>query len=590
MAWRPLRLCPQASAQLPVFLVSTAVTSSTFAVHLTDLKHIWSESLDRAAIVSRSREEDTSIVPSDGAQLRILLEKIRLGLEGADGTALALTINPDAARDADRPSLILNVSVDLPGDFAALEWPVRLGAAPQSVMASCFTIPLLQSQHASAQEVRSLTQELKDKDHVILKLLDKLEEQHTELGQIWPQAAGGVGRKVSRRKAEEKVKGVAPFDLDSWRKELSHEAVEDTAELVSQLFAKQISVYATGQTPEGEEEWWDGIKGMTVNLNSGKCTTSGGKAWLEKQKANSPALKKAETQDGDEDAFQVQSTPPVAPASKPTSSTILDKTEIDDATASDDDGLDFPSQASKIPDSFPRSSPRPSPSLSPSPSPKPARGKLGTASAKKPALPPSSSPAPGASPNDDDNDDSTADETSPFPEKANRASPLPPPVPVPAVQRARKTPLGKIGANKAPAPPPDPPPPAPGSSADTLPNDNDAHATPPRPKPKRGRLGHIGRHKEQDAGPGAASPKRKSRAIGTSRESPETQTVVDSVEEQARARPDSGGVPLKMESSATPEPRARETSTERADRRREVLRRELEEAKARVPVRKKRRF
>ncbi|KAI9047796.1 hypothetical protein LZ554_008505 [Drepanopeziza brunnea f. sp. 'monogermtubi'] len=592
MDWRPLRICAKASAELPAFLISTSFTLSSFAVHLTDLTHIWTESLDRSAISRRSKEEDTSIVLGDDGQCKILLEKIKLGLEGGEGTALALTVNADA----DRPSLILNVSVDLPGDIAPLEWPVRLSAAPQSSMTSLFTIPLLQTRHANMQQVASLTQELKDKDHIILKLLDKLEEQHTELGQIWPQAAGGVGRKVSRQKAEEKVKALAPFDLDSWRQELNHEPLEDAARLISEVFKERNDVAPVGNstTQEEDDEWWEGIKGMTVNLNTGRCTTNGAKSKKRIAKPT-PPLKIAENENKD-DAIQVQSTAPgLALASKPNSSSIRESIEEDEATESEDDGLVTSSQRSKIPDSFPRSPPLLSSN--------PTKGKLGTLGKKKADPPPSPSPPANGE------DETTADESSPPREKQKTASPSPSSAPAPEAvpHRAKKVPLGRIGARKAAAsPPPKPSPePEPESSADTLPHYHDHSITTPppppppssEPKPKEGKLGQIGRNRKAaspspeppaEASAAATPKKRRLGTIGAGRrraeKSPEAKLELDSQEEGGR-------VLLKdvKTKTPTPEPVVRETSTERADRRREELKRELE-AKAKAPAKKKRKF
>ncbi|EKD18130.1 uncharacterized protein L3040_007691 [Drepanopeziza brunnea f. sp. 'multigermtubi'] len=595
MDWRPLRICANASAELPAFLISTSFTPSSFAVHLTDLTYIWTEALDRSAISRRSKEEDTSIVLGDDGQFKILLEKIKLGLEGGEGTALALTVNADA----DRPSLILNVSVDLPGDIAPLEWPMRLSAAPQSSMTSLFTIPSLQTRHANMQQVASLTQELKDKDHIILKLLDKLEEQHTELGQIWPQAAGGVGRKVSRQKAEEKVKALAPFDVESWRRELNHEPLEDAAQLISEVFKERMDVAPIGNstTQEEDDEWWEGIKGMTVNLNTGRCTTNGAKS---KKRIAKPTLppKIAEDENKD-DAIQVQSTAPgLALASMPTSSSIRESTEEDEATESEDDGLVTSSQRSKIPDSFPRSQPLLSPN--------PTKGKLGMVGKKKADLPPSPSPPANGE------DETTADESSPPREKQKTASPSPSPAPAPEAvpHRAKKVPLGRIGARKAAAsPPPKPSPePEPESSADTLPHDHDHSTTTPppappssEPKPKRGKLGQIGRNRKAaspspeppaEASAAATPKKRKLGTIGAGRrradKSPEAKLEVDSQEESGRRvlLKDLKDVRTK---TPTPEPVVRETSTERADRRREELKKELE-AKAKAPVKKKRKF
>ncbi|KAH7319467.1 XRCC4-like factor-domain-containing protein [Rhexocercosporidium sp. MPI-PUGE-AT-0058] len=490
MAWSPLQLSPSAGAHLPPLLISTAFTPSSFAVHLTDLTYIWSETLNRAAIIQRSREEATSIDPSEEGQLKIFLEKIKLGLAGGKGTTLALTINGDP----DRPSLVLSVSVDLPGRLAALQWPVRLSAAPQALLTSQLTVLLLQTQHALMQERTSLVDVLKDKDHVIQKLMDKLEEQGTDLGQMFPQAAGKVGRKVDRKKAEEKVRGIARFDMDAWQKGLSHEHPEDTAKLIGEVFTEQTDCTKKVISPVSDEEesWWEDIKGLTVHLDSGKISTKG------PSKTNNPKpqpanLNKDETQE-EEDAFQTQSTPsPVATTSKPTSSKPTSRSpKIDDSTDDDDEDLDAPSQRSRIPDSF-AASPPPA-----SPQPTKKLGVLGKKKAARQSSPPIII--------DIDDEESTTDESTSS--KPNAASPTPEVVTVP--HRPQKK-LGKIGGKKAapsPEPQPEPEPePEPSSPTEEEPEEEEEKPPSPTPPPapptaKKGKLGRIGGRKK--ASPPAA--------------------------------------------------------------------------------------
>ncbi|KAK2625525.1 hypothetical protein QTJ16_004837 [Diplocarpon rosae] len=597
MAWKPLHISKSAGLHLPVLLISTSFTPTSFTVHLTDLTYLWSEKLDRSAIVARSRAIGTSIDPSDGDQLKIFLEKIKLGLAGGKGTTVALTINVAP----DRPSLVLNVSVELPGGLAPLEWPVRLAAAQQVDMTGRFTMPLLQTHLACMQETAALTQELKDKDHVILKLLDKCEEQGTDLGQIWPQAAGKVGRKVDRKKAEEKVKGMATFDLESWRKELCREPIQDLRQLIDKLFSEKMDVITVRNAFEEEEKknWWQSIKGITVDLSSGKISTNDSKDITKKFNSQSKSsLNITETQDDEDDAFQVQSTPCTLPSSRskltppePSSSASVN---IDNNPTDSDTELDSnaPSPA-KIPESFPRSPPPHSPK-----STKPKR-KLGAIGNKTRVLAPS--PA--------NNDaESTADESrTPTPPskkpKTAIASPSPPPSTIP--HRPPKRPLGRIGGKKV-APLPLPPPPETEPEAEPSATDSDtaspgapsaplstAQPSPaPEPIPQKRKLGTIGDKKKAEAASPAAEPSPSAPEPGPSIAAPRRRLgVVGGSSKEGESREGERGRAGEQfaERERTKTPELRETSLERADRKREALKRELE-VKARAPVKKKRKF
>ena len=572
MAWRPLPLSASAGAQLPGFLISEAFTPSSYAIQLTDLTHIWSESLDRRAIVRRSREEGTSIDPSDGKdQLQIFLDKLKLGLKGEKDTTLALTVSAGP----DRPSLVLNINVKLPGGLAPLQWPIQLAAAPQSLMTTHFTIPLLRAQHASAQEFASLTEVVKEKDHVIQKLLDKLEGQGNELGQIFPQAAGRVGRKVDRKIAEERVKGLGPFDLVAWRRDSRHEVSRDIAGLVGDVFADDnaVSIAAGSDIPNEEEsdDWWESIKGITVNLATGRISTNGPSSTRKTPPKARPNLRKEETVE-DDDAFQVQATPThLAQSPKRAASKLV----ISDST-DDDNDLDVPTQRSKIPDSFPVSPPPAAPS------PKKTK-KLDTIGGKKAAL----------IPDPQDGESTVVEASSLHRPSADRstASPTPPPPSEPAIRPRKK--LGRIGGTKEPPPPESEPEP----ERDISPPSAKTTPAPEAPKPKKGKLGQIGGKKRRAETPPPAPeeppeaskislmPKRKLGTIGNRHHSPAHASKNE--EEPPAAEASHGRASVEPEREQTPPPR--ETSEERADKKRLQLKRELEE-KAKAPVKKKKKF
>jgi hypothetical protein len=563
MAWKPLRLSSSAAGHLPPLLISQSFRPSSYTVQLTDLTCIWSESLDRRGIIRRSREQNTSIDPSDGDQMQIFLNKVKSGLAGGKDTTLALTIS------ADRPSLVLNITVKLPSGLYPLEWPIQLAAAPQSLMTSQFTIPLLKAQHAKVQDMESLAQVVKEKDHVIQKLLDKMEGQGTELGQIFPQAAGRVGRKVDRKHAEERVKGLGLFNMDAWRKSRDHEISRDVAGLIADVFggntAEAFELEISSPATEESEHWWESIKGITINLDTGKFSTNGLSG--ARKTPPKPTLRKEETID-DDDAFQVQATPPrLARSPKKIPSRLV----INDST--DDDELDAPTQRSKIPDSFPFSPP-------PASSSSKKTKKLGSVGAKK-----------AAAKIDPPDEASTEDEASPPPISGgdkSTASPTPPPEKNAPEKSQRK--LGRIGGKRE-APPPEP---EPEPERDISPPPAKTELAPETSKSKKGKLGRIGAKSKRAETPPPAeeapeaskteTPKRKLGAIGHKHQSPTTKKEGLSQTEELEIR---GRTSVKPEKEKTLQPR--ETSEERADRKRQELKRELEE-KAKAPVKKKRKF
>lgn len=564
MVWKPLTLSAAANGHLPPLLVSALFTDDAYTIHLTDLTHLWTETLDRRAIIRRSRDESTSIDPSSGDQLVILLDKIKSGLAGKKGTTSALTILDS---DTGRSGFVLNIHVELPGGLAPLEWPIRLSAAPQTLMTSQLIIPLMRVQQMRLKELAGLREVLREKDHVIQKIADKLEASGTEFGEVFPQAAGKAGRKVDRRKAEERVRGLAVFDYDHWKKGLDPSTAQDTGELIGEVFSRNGEdqhVEGANLESELEEDWWESIKGITINLTTGKFSTKTSKSLAKSKQLPKPVITREES--SEQDDFQVQATPPHLAKPK-------------HASTDEDEHLDATSQRSKIPDSFVKS---PTPPRASTPKPK----KLGKIGGKK------SVPEPPPPVNSDDA--STADEA-PLPKSVTpeERTPPPPSTPVEAAAQAKKG-LGKIGGKKELLAPP------PGPSIDPEPVAKEP--TPEPVKPKKGKLGQIGGKKRKDEAPAqdlqqvieaggssvaAAIPVKKKLGMIGGRKRKESPADADIEVKKEDDTIERGRGKVKEEREVTPPPR--ETSTERADKKREQLKKELEE-KAKAPVKKKRKF
>ncbi|TAQ91576.1 hypothetical protein B7494_g8 [Chlorociboria aeruginascens] len=534
-------------------------TSTSYTIHLTDLTHIWSESLDRRKIVGRSLEENTSIDPSEGGQLQILLDKIKYGLGEDNDTTLTLTVNADYGR----PTIVLNLEVDLPGPLEPLKWPVYLAAASPLQLTCQLTLPLLKAQHAQNREIVSLIEALREKDYVIQKLADTVETFGIELNQVFPQAGGRTGRKVDRQKVEGKVKGMGLFDLEIWRKGLGNDEILDTAGLLGDLFAREDSsgnmIRANQPTLEVSDSWWEKIRGTTFTISDAKKLSSSKIKQESKLKKSNPKPVQ------EKDDFQVQATPPRAVDAKK-------EPIIDDST---DDDLNVPSQKpqlSIIPDSFTSSQPLPIPK------------KIGTISSKMAPQNPPSQP----SQNNQESDTATDDEPHTHREQAPiKRNPSPISAPIPASPKKGK--LGKIGGKKEPPPTP---------VSEPFP-EHEVSSLPVKAAPKKGQLGRIGGKKkaptpvpepEPEAGPSTANDSSpaitpiKKRKLGTigRKASP---VMKEEGSQMAKEEEERG----RKEITEEVIPAREETSLERADRKREALRKELE-MKAKAPVKKKRKF
>lgn len=572
---------------IPGLLVSTDFTSTaqSYTVHLTDLANLWTETLDKKPIIMRALKEDTSIDPTDGPdQIRKLLDLLRAAFDPSapehGDTSLTLISGTDG-----EDSLEIHVSVVLPKPLRPLKWPMYLKMAPRSGIATELVLPLVQAHQNRAREVDELVAALKEKDGVIAKLVDKLEATGTGLENVFNSLSGR--RKVTKALAEERVKGLAPFRASEFRKRADDAAAEggsdDVVALLDSVFGAGPGLPSGSALDIGESpalnDWWTKL---------GRAKSAALVSRAKEKKAASPAKEdsptasepdtpakpktKAEkrrrvveddgsTADEDED-FQVQATPPKNQKS-------AHNTRSSQVVPDDDDDEDFQVQATPpkhqkpalhtrprhvlpddddetasededeaIPDSMPTAKTKQKGS-------QPSGSKLGTIGGKKqpPPRKPSTpspprtrhhSPTPPRVQNDDNGSDTASD-----PDDMDTSPPPPPPPPKPSTQPARRGGLGRIGGGARPPPKAATPEPAPSQSQSQV-------------TPRRSRLGHIGRKVDdsQDSG-------------GRGRSSVKDEEVV--VEEK------------------------RETSMERADRKRAELRAEVER-KAHQPVKKKRKF
>ncbi|CAI7667719.1 unnamed protein product [Penicillium viridicatum] len=597
--WQRLHLSQQGS---PPLLFQYTWTRQGYEIHITDLTYIWSERLPHKAIIKRAEEDATTIDPGeDLEQLNVLLEKIGEALQKGNDSAIL-------SSGTQNDSLEITTTTKLPSPLRPLKWSLRLSMEPLSSLTTNLLIPLLREEAEWESRQHLLLNQIKQKDYVLGKLFDKMETIGVDLGSVFPSAAGSrASRKaIGRSDAAKFVKGIAPFEEQTW---LAETGVSHGAGLATNLL-QEISESGDSHDLDtftlSQPEWWHQLERRS-EISARESPPIEEESPKDKDR-NEPVETKHidegedSTASSDVDEFQRQETPPrlksqhdkgktAPPEQKPKKeSPILPvlPSEEDEATASDSESEPEPVPRQKRIPSVLRSPEPAVPPAAPQPkaraAPKVTKGGLGKIGGKNKK------------------------------EAERRPSPSPPPAPSPPapVREAPKRPkggLGMIGGKKKqakePSPSPGPSPPAqtrespkpdePSKSPEEEERiDKDQHhptsTQPPAVKAKRtGKLGMIG-----------GKAKAKASELARDRSPlPTSDTVIRSPEKTTPAKPKADRQAPKKEESPLPTsaaekvpsapPAEPETEDQRADRKREELKRSLE-AKGKAPAKKKRRF
>lgn len=256
--WKTLKLGPN-EPQTPPLLVKYEFGPMHYNIYLSDLTHIWSESLERRQIVKRALNVDTSIDPSEsGDQLQLLLQNIQKALDEVDGAMLSLS-KSDISQQ-----LILRTTTPLPGALKPLVWPFHLMSAPQHLLTAELLQPLLSQQFFAKAQVVSLIQLIRDKDHVIARLTEKMQSDGTDLSKVFPGASNlrSGAKSHFRESASKFVKGLGEFDEERWRK-VFHDSTQlpsDSPDVFSQVFSPDLEKFPKLVLRDIGGAWWQDIR------------------------------------------------------------------------------------------------------------------------------------------------------------------------------------------------------------------------------------------------------------------------------------------------------------------------------------------
>jgi hypothetical protein len=233
---------------LPKLLVKYIIGDAGYTVSITDLANIWIETLANVHVIRNAEEQSCSINPGDDVgQLRILLEQIRDILRHKNDTTVHLTLQPP-------DHLKLTLRAPLPPPLPAFEWTMVLTKATSIEVASEVISPLLLLAHQQQQQLSFLLAQLRDKDHAMSRLLDKMEATNTDLGSVFPGVSAGRNsqRSLKRNHVAGRVPGLAPFLPGS---ELQHKGRSPSIEALYAVL-RDVTGDMTPTLTDTSGAWW----------------------------------------------------------------------------------------------------------------------------------------------------------------------------------------------------------------------------------------------------------------------------------------------------------------------------------------------
>ncbi|KAI0441949.1 XLF-domain-containing protein [Xylaria telfairii] len=320
--WHPLPIFPQ----LPALLASACFGESSYTFYVTDLANIWVEKLDRRGILLRSLQENTTIdlVDADPEQWAVFLSKLKAAVDPTSSDHYRASLSIAAGHHSKgQDGLTLQLVCELPKPLGALRWPMHLVKCQPASLASELVLPLIQGNYVQRREAEDLMNRLREKDALIKKLLDKLSTLHTPLELIFNSLS--AKHPTTRAAAEEKIKGLAPFDQEKWKSQQSGEVPQDASSLLHSVFGDPGFSCTTGLgVSDTLNDWWAKL-GPEFTVSSKPKTST--------------AHHEPKEQVGNNQDFEVQVTPAHGSSLSPASSKSTGGKVAHDASESNEPGI-----------------------------------------------------------------------------------------------------------------------------------------------------------------------------------------------------------------------------------------------------------
>lgn len=255
--WR--ELSTNRKQQCPKLFYSFIADEKGYQLHFTDLIAIWTAQASAEDICGHARLTKTSIDPESRSQLKVLLQKLSQSL--AEGSNI---LKKDEKSDAE--ALLLETTLGLPAPLEPLQWRFSLQSQPAGEMSEHILRPCLYEASECTKKVDALIRTIEAKDHVISKLLEKIEASSMDLSLIFPGIAGAKARKgqTTVKDAQRHVPGLREFDSAEWRESFHSHSSYPSLNATGLGSLVSGCVKCPQHTTQEHEKWYDNLPGSST--------------------------------------------------------------------------------------------------------------------------------------------------------------------------------------------------------------------------------------------------------------------------------------------------------------------------------------
>jgi hypothetical protein len=256
--WRTLSFS-NGDGGTPKLLFKFVTSSDGFELYVTDILHCWRDSGDRTSIAKEAARTHSSIDPSeDVTQFQVLLSKLRDGLMGRNGGRCKIgSVAPDTADTHPRLGFTLHSRIPLPPPLQPLHWRFDLLQEERMLLTRELILPALASELKHQTQIEDLKRRIEQKDHVITRLMDKIEQSSMDLSLVFPGYSSGR-KGLTAKQATKVVPGISKFDETVWEKDFGGQELATTRTL-AEAFRKPGTDQLWFESPldrYGEDAAW----------------------------------------------------------------------------------------------------------------------------------------------------------------------------------------------------------------------------------------------------------------------------------------------------------------------------------------------
>ncbi|KAK5952554.1 hypothetical protein OHC33_006600 [Knufia fluminis] len=246
--------------QCPKLYYSYAADEKGIKLRFTDLIALWAAEASSDAVREHAKFTKTSIDPDSKSQLRVLLQK--LGQSLAEGTNV---LKKDEGSDSE--AVLLETTLTLPRPLEPLKWQFHLESQGSGQMAEHILRPCLFEASESAKKIDTLIGTIETKDHIISRLLEKIEGSSMDLSLIFPGITGARARKgqVTIKDAQKHVPGLREFNKAEWKEFFNSDSNYASFETAG-LFRLAVES-CPKHTPQQHEKWLEKLPKATATTS-----------------------------------------------------------------------------------------------------------------------------------------------------------------------------------------------------------------------------------------------------------------------------------------------------------------------------------